>query len=109
MSIGADLRAGAIDQAEARRRRRALEREGQLYGAMDGALKFVKGDALAGVAIVVINVVGGLVAGLARGWPLEVAARRFTLLAIGDGLAAQVPALLVSVAAGVAVTRVAAE
>ena len=109
MSIDADLRAGTIDQAEARRRRRALEREGQLHGAMDGALKFVKGDALAGVAIVLVNVLGGLVAGLVRGLPLEVAARRFALLAIGDGLAAQIPALLVSVAAGVAVTRVAAE
>jgi type III secretion protein V len=109
MSIDADLRTGAIDQAEARRRRRALEREGQLYGAMDGALKFVKGDAVAGVAIVLVNVVGGLTAGLLRGLPLEVAARRFALLAIGDGLVAQIPALLISVAAGVVVTRVAAE
>ncbi len=109
MSVDADVRAGAIDQAEARRRRRALEREGQLHGAMDGALKFVKGDALAGVAIVLVNVTGGLVAGFLRGLSLEAAARRYTLLAIGDGLSAQVPALLVSVAAGVAVTRVAAE
>ncbi len=109
MSIDADLRTGAIDQTEARRRRRALEREGQLYGAMDGALKFVKGDAVAGVAIVLVNVVGGLTAGLLRGLPLEVAARRFALLAIGDGLVAQIPALLISVAAGVVVTRVAAE
>jgi type III secretion protein V len=109
MAIDADLRAGALDQGEARRKRRALEREGQLYGAMDGALKFVKGDAIAGVAIVIVNLLGGLVAGLSRGMTLEAAARRFALLAIGDGLAAQVPALLVSVAAGVAVTRVAAE
>ena len=109
MSIDADLRAGAIDQAEARRRRRALEREGHLYGAMDGALKFVKGDAIAGVAIVLVNVAGGLVAGLVRGLPLAQAARRYALLAIGDGLVAQIPALLISVAAGVVVTRVAAE
>ncbi len=109
MSIDADLRAGAVDQAGARRRRRALEREGQLFGAMDGALKFVKGDALAGIAIVTVNIAGGLIAGLARGMPLDAAARRYALLAIGDGLAAQVPALLVSVAAGVVVTRVAAE
>ncbi len=109
MSIDADLRAGTIDQEEARRRRRALEREGQLHGAMDGALKFVKGDALAGVAIVAVNVAGGLVAGVVRGMPLEAAARRYALLAIGDGLAAQIPALLVSVAAGVAVTRVAGD
>ncbi|MFL5302433.1 MAG: FHIPEP family type III secretion protein [Anaeromyxobacteraceae bacterium] len=109
MAIDADLRAGALDHGEARRKRRALEREGQLYGAMDGALKFVKGDAIAGVAIVLVNLVGGLALGLSRGMTLEAAARRFALLAIGDGLAAQVPALLVSVAAGVAVTRVAAE
>ncbi len=109
MSIDADLRAGAVDQAEARRRRRALERESQLYGAMDGALKFVKGDAIAGIAIVLVNVVGGLAAGLTRGMPLEAAARRYALLAIGDGLASQIPALLIAVAAGVAVTRVASE
>jgi type III secretion protein V len=109
MSIDADLRSGAIDQAEARQRRRALERESQLYGAMDGALKFVKGDAIAGIAIVLVNVVGGLAAGLVRGMPLAGAARRYVLLAIGDGLVSQIPALLIAVAAGVAVTRVAAE
>jgi type III secretion protein V len=109
MAIDADLRAGAIDQAEARGRRRALERESQLYGAMDGALKFVKGDAVAAVAIVAVNLAGGLCAGLARGLEPAAAARRYALLAIGDGLAAQVPALLLAVAAGVAVTRVAAE
>jgi len=109
LSIDADLRAGAIDAAEARRRRRSLERESQLYGAMDGALKFVKGDAIAGVAIVVVNVAGGLVAGVARGLPVGAAARRYALLALGDGLVSQVPALLLAVAAGVAVTRVASE
>ena len=109
MAIDADLRAGAVDAAEARRRRRALEREGQLYGAMDGALKFVKGDAVAGVAIVLVNLAGGLVAGALRGMDLGAAARRYALLAIGDGLVSQVPALLLAVSAGVAVTRVAAE
>ena len=109
MSIDADLRAGLLDEAQARRRRRALERESQLHGAMDGALKFVKGDAVAGLAIVLVNVVGGLAAGLARGMPLEVAVRRYTVLAIGDGLVSQIPALLLALAAGVAVTRVAAE
>jgi type III secretion protein V len=109
MAIDADQRAGLLDQAEARRRRRGLERESQLYGAMDGALKFVKGDAIAGIAIVLVNVVGGLVAGTARGMPLAAAARRYALLAIGDGLVSQLPALLVAVAAGVAVTRVASE
>ncbi|HUL60296.1 MAG TPA: flagellar biosynthesis protein FlhA [Anaeromyxobacteraceae bacterium] len=109
MAIDADLRAGALEAAEARRRRRALERESQLYGAMDGALKFVKGDAIAGVAIAVVNVVGGLAAGAMRGMDLGAAARRYTILAIGDGLAAQVPALLLALSAGVAVTRVASE
>jgi type III secretion protein V len=109
MSIDADLRAGLLDATEARRRRRALERESQLYGAMDGALKFVKGDAIAGLAIVAVNVVGGLATGLLRGAPLEAALTRYAVLAIGDGLASQIPALLIAVAAGVAVTRVAAE
>jgi len=109
MAIDADVRSGAVDQAEARRRRRALERESQLHGAMDGALKFVKGDAIAGVAIVLVNVVGGLAAGAARGLDLATAARRYVLLAIGDGLSSQIPALLVAVSAGIAVTRVAAE
>jgi type III secretion protein V len=109
MAIDADLRSGFVDAAEARRRRRALERESQLYGAMDGALKFVKGDALAGIAIVLVNVVGGLAAGALRGMPLAEAARRYALLAIGDGLVSQIPALLVAVSAAVAVTRVAGE
>ena len=109
MAIDAELRAGAVDEAGARRRRRALERESQLYGAMDGALKFVKGDAVAGIAIVLVNVVGGLAAGALRGMDLATAARRYALLAIGDGLVSQIPALLVAVSAGIAVTRVAAE
>jgi len=109
MAIDADLRNGAIDGAEARRRRRALEREGQLHGAMDGALKFVKGDAVAGVAIALVNLAGGFAAGLWRGMEPAAAARRYLLLAVGDGLASQVPGLLAAVAAGVAVTRVAGE
>ena len=109
MSIDADLRAGLLDAAEARRRRRALERESQLHGAMDGALKFVKGDAVAGVAIVLVNVVGGLAAGLVRGLSAAEAGRRYSLLAIGDGVSSQIASLLVAVAAAVAVTRVSAE
>jgi type III secretion protein V len=109
MAIDADVRAGTIDAAEARRRRRALERESQLFGAMDGALKFVKGDAVASVAIVLVNLAGGLVAGTLRGMEVGAAARRYALLAIGDGLVSQIPALLLAVSAGVAVTRVAAE
>jgi type III secretion protein V len=107
MAIDADLRAGLVDAAGAAQRRRALERESQLFGAMDGALKFVKGDAIAGVAIVLVNAVGGLVALSLRGRPLGAATERAVLLAVGDGLTSQLPALLVAVAAGVAVTRVA--
>ena len=106
MAIDAELRAGAIDGAEAGRRRRALEQESQLHGAMDGALKFVKGDAVAGIAIALVNAVGGLAAGVLRGMAPGEAARRYVLLAVGDGLASQVPALLLAVAAGIAVTRV---
>jgi type III secretion protein V len=109
MAIDAELRAGGIDEAGARRRRRALERESQLYGAMDGALKFVKGDAIAGIAIVLVNVTGGFAMGALRGMDLASAARRYALLAIGDGLVSQIPALLLAVSAGIAVTRVAAE
>jgi type III secretion protein V len=109
MAIDAELRAGAIDGAEAGRRRRELERESQLHGAMDGALKFVKGDAVAGIAIALVNAVGGLVAGLQKGMTPGAAARRYVLLAVGDGLASQVPSLLLAVAAGIAVTRVAGD
>jgi type III secretion protein V len=109
MAIDADARAGLLEQGEARRRRRSLERESQLYGAMDGALKFVKGDAVAGIVIVLVNVAGGLLSGVLRGMSAGEAARRYALLAIGDGLVSQIPALLIAVAAGVAVTRVASE
>ena len=109
MAIDAELRAGVIDGAEAGRRRRELERESQLHGAMDGALKFVKGDAVAGIAIALVNAVGGLVAGLVKGMTAGAAARRYLLLAVGDGLASQVPSLLLAIAAGIAVTRVAGD
>ena len=108
MSIDADLRAGAIDQAEATRRRRGLEKESQFYGAMDGAMKFVKGDAIASVIIALINIVGGIAIGLfLQKMDLGDAAGTFTLLTIGDGLVSQIPALLLSTAAGLVVTRVA--
>ncbi|MGA8892161.1 MAG: FHIPEP family type III secretion protein, partial [Anaeromyxobacteraceae bacterium] len=109
MAIDAELRAGAIDAAEAGRRRRELERESQLHGAMDGALKFVKGDAVAGIAIALVNAGGGFVSGLARGMPPAASARRHVLLAVGDGLASQIPALLLAIAAGISVTRVAGD
>jgi type III secretion protein V len=110
MSIDAELRAGHIDHVEARRRRAALARESQLFGAMDGAMKFVKGDAVAGIIVLLVNVVGGLVIGvLQRGMDPAVAARTYTILTIGEGLVAQIPALLISTAAGIIVTRVASE
>jgi type III secretion protein V len=105
MAIDAELRAGAIDAAEAGRRRRALEQESQLRGAMDGALRFVKGDAVAGIAIALVNSLGGFASGLQRGMTPGASARRYVLLAVGDGLASQIPALLLAVAAGISVTR----
>ena len=110
MAIDAELRAGAIGQDEARRRRRHLARESQFYGAMDGAMKFVKGDAIAGMVIVAVNLVGGAAIGvLARGLSLSDALATYGLLSIGDGLVTQIPSILVSTAAGLVVTRVASE
>src|SRR4051812_39450175 len=110
MAIDGELRAGLIDGAQARRRRAALARESQLYGAMDGAMKFVKGDAVAGLVVLAVNIVGGLIIGvMQRGLALSAAARTYTLLTIGEGLVAQIPALIISTAAGIIVTRVAAE
>jgi type III secretion protein V len=110
MSIDSDLRNGDIDQAEARRLRRALERESHLYGAMDGAMKFVKGDAIASLIVILVNLIGGLIVGTMRqGMSLGAAAETYSLLTVGDGLVAQIPSLLVSVAAGTVVTRVASE
>ncbi|CAN5647294.1 FHIPEP family type III secretion protein [soil metagenome] len=108
MAIDAELRTGAIDAETARARRTALERESSLYGAMDGAMRFVKGDAIAAIVIVVINLIGGLVIGIAnRGMSVGEAARTYSLLSIGAGLVAQIPSLLVAVASGLLVTRVA--
>ena len=108
MAIDADLRAGAIDAPAARRRREALERESQLYGAMDGAMRFVKGDAVAAIAIVAVNLIGGMVIGVgSRGMTAGDAVEAYSLLSIGGGLLAQIPSLLVAVAAGLLVTRVA--
>jgi type III secretion protein V len=110
MAIDAELRAGAIDGAEARRRRRALSRESQFYGSMDGAMKFVKGDVIASLVITVVNVLGGLAIGvLQRGLPVGAALKRYGLLTIGDGLVSQIPALVLSTAAGILVTRTATE
>lgn len=108
MSIDSDLRGGDIDQAEARRQRRRLGQESHLYGAMDGAMKFVRGDAIASLVIILVNLIGGLSIGsMQHGLSLSAAAETYSLLTVGDGLVAQIPALLVSVAAGTVVTRVA--
>jgi len=110
MAIDAELRAGSIDGNEARRRRRSLARESQFYGSMDGAMKFVKGDVIASLVITVINILGGLAIGVAqKGMPVVDALKRYGLLTIGDGLVTQIPALVLSTAAGVLVTRVASE
>ena len=106
MAIDADLSAGLIDEHEARRRRRTLEDESGFFGAMDGASKFVRGDAIAGLLVVFINVIGGMIIGIAQqGMPFAEAARTYTLLTVGDGLVTQVPALIVSTAAGLLVSK----
>ena len=106
MAIDADLNAGLISEDVARTRRENIAREADFYGAMDGASKFVRGDAVAGILITAVNILGGLVIGVAqRGLSFADAARSYTLLSIGDGLVTQIPALIVSVAAGILVTR----
>ncbi len=110
MSIDADLNAGLIDEAEARRRREDIAREADFYGAMDGASKFVRGDAVAGIIITTINIIGGLIIGvLQQGMPIAKAARTYTILTVGDGLVSQIPALIVSTAAGIIISRAASE
>jgi flagellar biosynthesis protein FlhA len=110
MSIDADLNMGFIDQDEAKARRKLLEREAAFYGSMDGASKFVKGDAIAGIVIMLINIIGGLVIGvLQMGMSWGDALRHYTLLTIGDGIVTQVPALVVSVGTGLIVTRSASD
>ena len=110
MAIDADLNAGMIDEQEARKRRSNIQREADFYGAMDGASKFVKGDAIAGLIITVINILGGIAIGVfQRDMPLEQALGTYSLLTVGDGLVAQIPALLLSTATGIIVTRAAGE
>src|SRR3954464_8657397 len=110
MAIDADLNAGQISDAQARARREEIAQEADFYGAMDGASKFVKGDAMAAVLITAINLLGGIVVGVVQqGLPIGEAINHFSLLSVGDGLAAQIPALLISVATGIIVTRSASE
>lgn len=106
MSIDAELNSGHITEIEARKRRRQIEQEADFYGAMDGASKFVRGDAIAGIIITMINVLGGLCIGvIQKGLSIETAAKYYTMLTIGDGLLSQIPALIISTAAGAIVTR----
>ncbi len=108
MSIDADLRAGLIDAEGAKQRRALLEREAQFHGAMDGAMKFVKGDAIAGLVISAVNIIGGLIIGiLIKKYTFAEAIRKYTILTIGDGLVAQIPSLIITTAAGIITTRVA--
>lgn len=107
MSIDADLRAGVIDEAAVKIKRGELEKESQLFGSFDGAMKFIKGDAIAGIVIIFVNLIGGISVGTAQqGMDISTALNTFTLLTIGDGLVAQIPALLISISAGFIVTRV---
>ena len=107
MSIDGDMRAGTIDMDEAKRRRGIVEKESQLYGAMDGAMKFVKGDAIAGLIIVAVNLLGGILIGaMQRGMTVADAMKTYSVLTIGDGLIAQIPALFIAICAGMIVTRV---
>ncbi|NQX57375.1 flagellar biosynthesis protein FlhA [Paenibacillus qinlingensis] len=110
MSIDADLNAGLINEVQARERRQKIEREADFYGAMDGASKFVKGDAIAGIIILVINLIGGFIIGMTmKGMDFAEALQTFSILTIGDGLVSQIPALLISTAAGIIVTRASSE
>ena len=110
MSIDADMNMGLIDEHEARRRRAQLEKESSFYGAMDGATKFVKGDAIAGIIIILINITAGLAVGIAQlGMPWGEAVQRFTLLTIGDGIVTQIPSLVIAVATGIIITRAASD
>lgn len=107
MAIDADLNAGLIGEEDARRRRSDISREAEFFGSMDGASKFVRGDAVAGIIIMLLNLVGGLIVGvLQHNMELAQAAKNYTLLTIGDGLVAQIPGLIISIAAGMVVTRV---
>jgi len=109
MSIDADLSAGLIDEGVARRRREEIVREADFYGAMDGASKFVRGDAIAGIVIVLINIIGGVVIGLTKGMSVGEALRTYSLLTVGDGLVSQIPAVVMSTAAGILVTKTASQ
>ncbi|MCS7278850.1 MAG: flagellar biosynthesis protein FlhA [Thermodesulfobacteriaceae bacterium] len=110
MAIDADLNAGLIDENEARRRRETIAKEAEFYGAMDGASKFIRGEAIAGLVITFVNIIGGILIGtLQKGLDLATSAKTYTILTIGDGLVSQIPALIVSTSAGIIISRAASE
>ncbi|HEY8910324.1 MAG TPA: flagellar biosynthesis protein FlhA [Desulfosporosinus sp.] len=110
MSIDADLNAGMINELQARDRRKSIQQEADFYGAMDGSTKFIKGDAIAAIIILFVNIIGGFISGVAmQGMPLLEALQKYTMLTIGDGLVSQIPALLISTATGLVVTRAASD
>ncbi len=110
MAIDADLNSGLINEDDARRRRSEITREADFYGSMDGASKFVRGDAVAGILITMVNIIGGFIIGMAQqGLPITEALKRYTLLSVGDGLVTQIPALIVATASGILVTRAAGD
>ncbi len=110
MAIDADLNAGLINEQAARERRQKIQQEADFYGAMDGASKFVKGDAIAGILIIIINIIGGFIIGISqKGYTMAEAMQVYTILTVGDGLVTQIPALLISTATGIVVTRSAAK
>lgn len=107
MSIDSDMRAGEIDMAEAKRRRSKLQLESEFYGSMDGAMKFVKGDAIAGLIIIAVNILGGIAVGVGQnGMAFGAAVERYSVLTVGDGLVSQIPALLMAISSGIVITRI---
>lgn len=106
LAIDADLRSGVITPEEAQRKREDLRKESMLYGSMDGGMKFVQGDAIAGIFIILTNILGGMYIGVSNGMPISDAVQTYTILTVGDGLVSQIPALLISICAGILVTRV---
>ncbi|MEM8693435.1 MAG: type III secretion system export apparatus subunit SctV [Pseudomonadota bacterium] len=110
MSIDSDMRAGGIDMAEAKRRRQKLQLESEFYGSMDGAMKFVKGDAIAGLIIIAVNILGGIGVGVGQnGMAFGEAVARYSVLTVGDGLVSQIPALLMAISSGIVITRITAD
>ena len=105
MAIDAELNAGSINDKEARRRRDELSRETEFYGAMDGASKFVRGDAIAGLIITGVNLVGGVIMGVVNGMSFSQSVRTYSILSVGDGLVTQIPALVIATTAGILVTK----